>query len=93
MVVPIDPNDGDWRRSMNDTPRGQPDRQLETVHQLMNENVTIEGDVIEVVTNTWAIHGVTPVDGDVIVAEFDTYDQARAVLDELSAEPGDDTAR
>jgi hypothetical protein len=60
---------------------------------LIDHDVTIEGDVIEVAANTWAIHGVIPIDGDVIVAEFGTYDEARAVLDELSAEEGDDTAR
>lgn len=75
---------------MNDTSREQPDRELELLHELINDNVAIEGDVIEVGTNTWAIHGVIPVDGGVLVAEYDTYDHARAVLDRLSAESADD---
>jgi hypothetical protein len=82
----------DWRRRMNDTPREQPDRHLEFLHELINDNVTIAGDVTEVGSNRWAIHGVIPVDGGVIVAEFDTYDQARIVLDELSAEADDEPA-
>jgi hypothetical protein len=46
-------------------------------------------DNAQVGTHTWAIHGVIPVDGDVIMAEFDTYREARIVLDRLATErPG-----
>jgi hypothetical protein len=93
IVDPFDPDGSDGHRTMNDTPGEQPDRQLEFLHELIDENVTIEGDVIEIRTDTWAIHGIIPVDGDSIVAEYETYDQARAVLDGLSGEAGEDTAR
>ena len=33
----------------------------------------------------WAIHGYIPVDGEVILAEFDHRETARAVLAQLAA--------
>jgi len=66
--------------------RGElPDRQLLFLQELVQEHATIAGDVVEIGTHTWAIHGSIPVDGEVIMAEFDTYDQAKIVLDKLSA--------
>jgi hypothetical protein len=41
--------------------------------------------VIEISAHTWAIHGSIAVDGDVIMAEYDSEERARIVLDELSA--------
>jgi hypothetical protein len=69
---------------MNETRSGQTDRQLRFIEELLDENVLIAGDVAEIGTHTWAIHGVIPVGGDVIVAEFDTYSEARVVLDTIS---------
>ena len=43
----------------------------------------MSGDVVELDSNTWAIHGSVAMDGDVIMAEYSTEDQARFVLDEL----------
>lgn len=43
----------------------------------------IAGDIAEIPGHSWVIHGVIPIDRDVIVAEFDTYEQARGVLDQL----------
>jgi hypothetical protein len=34
-------------------------------------------------TGTWAIHGTIPVDGEVLMAEFDTQDEARDALGQL----------
>lgn len=65
-------------------PAEQPDRRLLLLRALIEENATIDGDVVEIDVHTWAIHGVIPVDGDVLMAEFDTYDQAKVVLDSLS---------
>jgi hypothetical protein len=73
---------------MKETRGQQPDRQLRFIQELLDENVYIAGDVAEVDTHTWAIHGVIPVGGDVIVAEFDTYDEARVVLDTISTNDG-----
>ena len=66
-------------------------RQLVFLEEMVEEHATIAGDVIEIDTHTWAIHGSIAVDGDVIMAEFDTEEHARTVLGELSdEEPGAD---
>ena len=44
--------------------------------------------ILEIVPRTWAIHGTIAVDGEVILAEFDSPDAARAVLDSLGAADG-----
>lgn len=58
-----------------------PDRELLFLQEQINANVA--GDVTEVTSGIWAIHGDIPVDRDVIMAEFDSYDQATIVLDQL----------
>ena len=58
-----------------------PDRQLLLLQELVNASVA--GDVAEVASGIWAIYGVIPVDRDVILAEFSSYDQARIALDQL----------
>ena len=58
-----------------------PDRQLLFLQELINANVA--GDVAEVASGIWAIYGVIPVDRDVILAEFSSYDQASIALDQL----------
>src|SRR5438874_1889726 len=45
----------------------------------------VAADVVEVDARTWVIHGVIPVGGDVIMAEFETQDQAKKALRTLSA--------
>ena len=61
-------------------------RQLVFLEELVEEHATIAGDVVEIDTHTWAIHGSIAVDGDVIMAEFDSEEHARTVLGELSDE-------
>jgi hypothetical protein len=62
----------------------QPDEQLQFLHDLVEENAAISGDVLQVANNLWAIHGSIPVDGDVLMAEFDSYDQAANTLGQVS---------
>jgi hypothetical protein len=58
------------------------DRHVCDVYGLLQmENLEIAGDVAGIRSDTWVIHGVIPYDGEVIVAEFETYAMARAVLD------------
>jgi hypothetical protein len=64
-------------------PLSQPDNQLEFLEALVEENASIAGDVLQVGTSLWAIHGFIPVDGDVLMAEFDSYDQATNTLEQL----------
>ena len=47
---------------------------------------TIAGDVVEIDAHTWAIHGSIAVDGDVIMAEYESEEHARIVLGELAAD-------
>ena len=63
-----------------------PDPQLLFLEELVEEHATVAGDVIEIDAHTWAIHGSIAVDGDVIMAEYDTEEHAHIVLDELAAE-------
>jgi hypothetical protein len=60
-----------------------PDPQRMFLEELVQEHATIAGDVIEIDAHTWAIHGFIAVDGDVIMAEYDTEEHARIALDEL----------
>jgi hypothetical protein len=69
----------------------QPDRQFDFLRALVEDHTTIAGDVLEIGSGTWAIHGSIPVDGAVILAEYETRDQARSVLDTLSATTGGST--
>ena len=69
---------------MTDQRGEHPDRQFLFLQELVAEHATISGDIIEVGTHTWAIHGSIAVDGDVIMAEYDTPDQARLALGKLS---------
>ena len=61
-------------------------RELVFLEELVEEHATIAGDVVEIDTHTWAIHGSIAVDGDVIMAEFDSEEHAQTVLGELSEE-------
>jgi hypothetical protein len=51
---------------------------------LMNLQARVAGDVIEIAEHTWAIHAVIPVDGDVIIGEFDSPQAGREVLEQLA---------
>ena len=65
----------------------QTEQQLRFLLELVEENASIAGDVVPMRYGLWAIHGVIPVDGDVLMAEFGTYDDARTVLDQISDAP------
>ena len=62
----------------------EPDRELVFLEELVEEHATIAGDVIEIDAHTWAIHGTIAVDGEVILAEFDTEEHALTILERLS---------
>jgi hypothetical protein len=68
---------------VNDPRDRYADGQLQFLQVLVEENASIAGDVVQVADRLWAIHGYIPVDGDVLMAEFDNYDQATNVLDQL----------
>ena len=78
---------------MNGPHDKDPDRQLQFLLELLDENASIDGDILEISSHTWAIHGEIAVDGEILMAEFDTYDDARNVLDQVrrSTRPTSDT--
>ena len=69
----------------------QPDRQLLFLREQIDDDATIAGDITEVAGHIWAVHGAIPVDGEVIMAEFDTYDQAKVALDGVADAGQSDT--
>jgi hypothetical protein len=56
--------------------------QLEFLRVLLQENASIECDILKWGNDSWAIHGVFPYDGEVPMAVFDTYDEAQQALNE-----------
>ena len=61
------------------------DEKILFLQQLLEDRADIAADVFEVDPHTWAVHGVIPVGGDVIMAEFETQAEAKKVLGMLSA--------
>jgi hypothetical protein len=59
------------------------EQQLEFLRILEEENAAISGDILEIGLGLWGIHGFIAVDGDVLMAEFFSYEDARSVLDQL----------
>lgn len=64
-----------------DEPRpSRADGQLQFLQVLVEENASIAGHVIQLSEDLWAIHGFFPVDGDVLMAEFDSHAEATRTL-------------
>jgi hypothetical protein len=59
------------------------DHQLLFLEELVDEHAIVSGDLIEIDSHTWAIHGSVAVDGEVIMAEYSSAEEARFVLGEL----------
>jgi hypothetical protein len=68
-------------------PPAAPSEKVQFLRELEEEHASISGDVLQVGNELWAIHGTIPVDGDVLMAEFDSYDDARRTLDALRDDP------
>ena len=77
----------------NDPHGGRPDTELQFLRALDEETASIAGDVLQVGSNVWAIHGSIPVDGEVLLAEFDSLDQATRLLASFSRTMGHDESR
>jgi hypothetical protein len=66
--------------------------QLQVLREFVEQGASIDGDVLEIVKDTWMVHGVVGYDGEIPIAVFDTYDGARHVLDQVPG-PGAMTTR
>jgi hypothetical protein len=72
-------------RQHDDAGQNPLDSQLEFMNELLDEGAALAGSIVEIGSHTWAIHGQVPVDGEVIMAEFDTVDEARTALGRLDS--------
>jgi hypothetical protein len=57
--------------------------QLQFLRELIEADVIIAGDVVRIGVSTWAIHASISVDGSVLVAEYDSLEEASEVLRRL----------
>ena len=62
-------------------------RQLRRVTDLVGARTEIAGEVIQVGVDRWAIYGSIPVDGNVLVAEYESPQMAHDVLQRLGPSP------
>jgi hypothetical protein len=69
---------------MNDTSSRSEDG-LRIIEVLIDEHVRVDCNLIPIDDRTWAIHGSIAVDGNVILAEFDSKDEAEAALERIAA--------
>ena len=69
---------------MNNEPE-QMSSKVRFIEELIHENAIVAGDIVAIDSQTWAIHGFIPVDGDVIMAEFDRLDDATAALQQINS--------
>jgi hypothetical protein len=65
-------------------PRASSLRPEVIIDALLDQRARIAGDIVEIDKSTWAIHGSIPVDGEVILAEFDRRENAVEALAWLS---------
>jgi hypothetical protein len=64
---------------MSEAPRVDPKH----LRLLVDHRNYIDDEVVEFDENTWALHAVLPYVGEVPVAVFDSYAEAKRVLDEI----------
>ena len=70
---------------MNDHHHDLPPAHERVVETLVEEHVHVSCALLPVDDHTWAIVGSLAVDGDEIVAEFDTHDAAQLAVEEIAA--------
>jgi len=72
---------------------GLPPSEQRVVQALLDEHVHVSCQLVPIDERTWAISGSIAVDGEVILAEFDSADEAEVALEELAASEDDGTGR
>jgi hypothetical protein len=55
------------------------------IDSILHQHPRFDHDLYQMDSEIWVIHGYIPVDGEVILAEFDQRETARAVLAQLAA--------
>ena len=69
---------------MNDERGEQTNAELVVIETLIDEHVRVDCNLIQIDHETWAIHGTVAVDGEVIVAEFDSMEEAQSALERIA---------
>jgi hypothetical protein len=54
--------------------------QLGFLEDLLDAHTSVAGDVLQIGAGAWALHGSIPVDGEVLVARYETREEATRVL-------------
>jgi len=62
---------------------GESNAYQQIVEGLIQVHARVARDVVQIAASTWAIHGPIAVDGEVIMAAFNSRDAADAAIDEL----------
>ena len=73
---------------MNEPCDDRSDGQLRVLREFVEEGASIDGDVLEIANDAWVVHGVVGYDGEVPIALFGTYDEAKHVLDQVPRTTG-----
>jgi hypothetical protein len=68
-----------------DVPNQPADRtmQMQFLEELVESHATVAGDIVQIGMRAWAIHGWIPVDGEVLVARYESAEEATLVLSRL----------
>lgn len=59
--------------------------QRRIIEDLIYEHARVARDIVQIDAQTWAIHGFIAVDGEVIMAEFNSRNDAEAAIEQLWA--------
>jgi hypothetical protein len=70
---------------MDTSHRELSDADERVVAEVIDEHIRVSCDVIAIDETTWAIHASIAVDGEVLVAEFQSRADAEAALEEIVA--------
>ena len=70
---------------MNNELGDQPIAQQRIIEDLIYEHARVARDIVQIDAQTWAIHGFIAVDGEVIMAEFNSRSDAEAAIEQLWA--------
>jgi hypothetical protein len=54
------------------------------IDSILHHHPRLDQDLFQMDAHMWAIHGYIPVDGEVILAEFDHPEAAKTVLDQVA---------
>ena len=61
-------------------------RQLEFMAELVNSHNVVAGDIVQIGPPHGDVHGSIPVDGEVLVAEYSSFEEASVALAELASD-------